>query len=62
MHFVDERGDEVVCVVEGVAEVYRSLDEEAGALVEIVRYAVEFAGDGLTGIQCRANRQRVISD
>ena len=61
LHFVDECGDEIVCVFEGVAEIYRSLHEFAGALVEIVRDAVELAGNGLRAFT-RSRRRTILAD
>ena len=58
---VDECGDEIVCVFEGVAEIYRSLHEFAGALVEIVRDAVELAGNGLRAFT-RSRRRTILAD
>ena len=45
---VDECGDEVVGVFEGVAEVVQTFHEEAGTLVVVMRGAIESAGNGLT--------------
>ena len=46
LHFVDECGNEVVSVFEGVADIVQTLNEEAGAFVDVVRGAIEFAVDG----------------
>ena len=59
---IDECGDEAVSVFEGVADVVQTLHEEAGTLVDVMRGAVEFAGDCRTRIRFGANRRRVISD
>ena len=47
LNFVDQGGNEVVGVFEGVADVMEPLDKEAGALVDIMRGAIQFAVDGL---------------
>ena len=62
LHFVDECGNEVVSVFEGVADIVQTLNEEAGAFVDVVRGAIEFAVDCCTRIRFGANRRRVISD
>jgi len=49
LHLVDQSRDEVVGIFEGVADVVQTLDEEAGTLVDVVRGAIEFAGDGFVG-------------
>ena len=49
LHLVNQSRDEVVGVFEGVADVVETLDEEAGTLVDVMRGAVEFAGDGFVG-------------
>jgi hypothetical protein len=59
---VDECGDEVVCVFEGVADIVETFDEEAGTLVAVMRYSVQFTRYGLTRIRFGTNRRKVISD
>ena len=46
LDFVDQGGDEVVGVFEGVADIVQTFYEEAGTLVDVVRGAIEFAVDG----------------
>ena len=46
---IDKCGDKVVGVFECVADIMQTLHEEAGTLVDIMRGAIEFAGDGLAG-------------
>ena len=46
LNFVDQGGNEVVGVFEGVADIVQTLHEEAGTLVDVVRGAIEFAVDG----------------
>ena len=48
LNFVDQGGNEIVGVFEGVADIMQTLNKEAGTLVDIMRGAIEFAGDGLT--------------
>ena len=62
LNFVDQGGNEVVSVFEGVADEVQTLHEEAGTLVDVVRGAIEFAVDCRTRIRFGANRRRVISD
>ena len=47
MNFVDQGGNEIVGVFEGVADIMEPLDKETGALIDIMRGAIELAGDGL---------------
>ena len=47
LYAVDERRDEIVGILEGVADVVTAFDEFVEALVVVVRGAVERAGDGL---------------
>ena len=47
LNFVDQGGNEVVGVLEGVADIVQTFYEEAGTLVDVVRGAIEFAVDSL---------------
>ena len=47
MNFVDQGGNEVVGVFEGVADEVQTLHEEAGTLIDVMRGAIEFAVDSL---------------
>ena len=47
LNFVDQGGNEIVGIFEGVADIMQTLNKEAGTLVDIMRGAVELAGDGL---------------
>ena len=62
LNFVDQGGNEVVSVFEGVADEVQTLHEEAGTLVDIMRGTVEFAGNCLTRMRFGTNRRRAISD
>ena len=59
---IDKSRDEVVGVFEGVADIVQTLNKEAGTLVDIMRGAIEFAGNCLTRMQFGTNRRRAISD
>ena len=45
---IDKCGDKVVGVFEGVADIMQTLNKEPGTLVDIMRGAIEFAGDGFS--------------
>ena len=49
LNFVDQGGNKVVGIFEGVADVVQTFHEEAGTLVDVVRGAIEFAVDGFAG-------------
>ena len=61
LNFVDQGGNEVVGVFEGVADVVQTFYEEAGTLVDVVRGAIQFAGYGLR-IFIRSRGRTIISD
>ena len=52
MNFVDQGGNEVVGVFEGVADEVQTFYKEAGTLVDVVRDAIEFAVDGFVFWHC----------
>ena len=62
LHSVDECGDEVVGVFEGVADIVETFDEEAGTLVVVMRNSVQLAVNGFARIRFGTNRRKVISD
>ena len=62
LNFVDQGGNEVVGVFEGVADIVQTLIKEPGTLVDIMRGAVEFAGNCLPRMRFGTNRRRAISD
>jgi hypothetical protein len=49
---IDESGDEVVGIFEGVADIVQTLNEETGTLVVVMRGAIEFAGNGFSVRHC----------
>ena len=59
-NFVDQGGNEVVGVFEGVADIVQTLNKEAGTLVDVVRGAIELAGNCLTRMRFGTNRRRAI--
>ena len=61
LNFVDQGGNEVVGVFEGVADVVQPIHQFTGALVDVVRGAIEFAVDGLR-IFIRSTQRSIISD
>ena len=43
LNFVDQGGNEIVGVFEGVADIMQTLNKEAGTLIDIMRGAIELA-------------------
>ena len=60
LNSVDQGGNEVVGVFESVADIMQTLNKEPGTLVDVVRGAVELAGNCLTRMRFGTNRRRAI--